>query len=319
MEVTVVGAGVIGLTAAVTLQERGHRVRVISEAPWSANVSGIAGAVWFPYKVGPPARVNVWAARTGRWLEQLAKTRPEAGVDVLTGYEITAEPHGDLRRPWWAGEPTAELQAAHLEHVIAVERVPAPVDGAPDAWKFSAPRAQPSLFLPFLEAQLAQPIEHHRVTDLDAVAGDVVINCSGIAARELCDDDKLVPLFGQIVIADRGGTDPTTTITDDRDPNDFFYIIPRRDEVVLGGCSIPFPPGDVPRIDPTITTRIIAHAKRLGIAIGALRGECVGLRPYRSEVRLERVGRVIHNYGHGGAGFTLCRGCAEDVAALVTA
>jgi D-amino-acid oxidase len=41
------------------------------------------------------------------------------------------------------------------------------------------------------------------------------------------------------------------------------------------------------------------------------------LRPYRPEVRLERDGRVIHNYGHGGSGFTLCRGCAEDVVALV--
>jgi D-amino-acid oxidase len=40
-------------------------------------------------------------------------------------------------------------------------------------------------------------------------------------------------------------------------------------------------------------------------------------------VRLERDrlrdGRIaIHNYGHGGAGFTLCRGCAEDVAKLVS-
>ena len=26
---------------------------------------------------------------------------------------------------------------------------------------------------------------------------------------------------------------------------------------------------------------------------------------------------LVHNYGHGGAGFTLCRGCAEDVAALL--
>ena len=46
----------------------------------------------------------------------------------------------------------------------------------------------------------------------------------------------------------------------------------------------------------------------------------VGLRPGRSEVRLEveRAGgrTVIHNYGHGGAGFTLCWGCADEVAGL---
>ncbi|MGN6106299.1 MAG: FAD-dependent oxidoreductase [Kofleriaceae bacterium] len=45
-----------------------------------------------------------------------------------------------------------------------------------------------------------------------------------------------------------------------------------------------------------------------------------GLRPYRLEVRLERdpdEPRIVHNYGHGGAGYTLCRGCAEQVAAIV--
>jgi D-amino-acid oxidase len=317
MEVTVVGAGVIGLTTALTLQEHGHRVRVVAAEPWSSNVSGVAGAVWFPYKVGPPARVNVWAARTRRWLEQLAHASPQAGIDVLTGYEITLEPHGELRRPWWAGEPTAELQAAHLENAIAVERVPAPVTGAPHAWKFIAPRAQPSLFLPYLESALSRPIERRNITNLASEPGDIVVNCTGMAARELCNDDHLVPLLGQIVMTERGSVDLTTTITDDRDPDDFFYIIPRRNELVLGGCSIPFPPGATPDVDPEITQRILAHSQRLGIQVGALRGVRVGLRPYRSEVRLEREGRVIHNYGHGGAGFTLCRGCAEDVAALV--
>ena len=33
-------------------------------------------------------------------------------------------------------------------------------------------------------------------------------------------------------------------------------------------------------------------------------------------IRLEREGRIIHNYGHGGAGYTLSWGCAEAVAAL---
>jgi len=48
----------------------------------------------------------------------------------------------------------------------------------------------------------------------------------------------------------------------------------------------------------------------------------VGLRPYRkSGVRVE-AGRmndgrtIIHNYGHGGAGFTLSWACAEEVYAI---
>ena len=42
----------------------------------------------------------------------------------------------------------------------------------------------------------------------------------------------------------------------------------------------------------------------------------VGLRPVRPQVRLERVGDVVHCYGHGGAGVTLSWGCADEVTAL---
>jgi D-amino-acid oxidase len=35
-------------------------------------------------------------------------------------------------------------------------------------------------------------------------------------------------------------------------------------------------------------------------------------------VRLERVGHVVHCYGHGGAGVTLSWGVAEEVVALAT-
>jgi D-amino-acid oxidase len=52
----------------------------------------------------------------------------------------------------------------------------------------------------------------------------------------------------------------------------------------------------------------------------------VGLRPARPSVRLEeerlahgagQVSRVVHCYGHGGAGVTLSWGCADEVASLV--
>ena len=56
---------------------------------------------------------------------------------------------------------------------------------------------------------------------------------------------------------------------------------------------------------------ILARAARL---VPQLRGarvlqHRVGLRPARPAVRLEREGRVVHCYGHGGAGVTLSWGC----------
>lgn len=307
MEVTVVGAGVIGLTTALALEEHGHTVRVVAAATGELTTSAVAGAVWFPYRAGPPAKVARWAAHTRTWLEALAWIDPVAGVDVLTGYEITNDDGRQI--PWWAA-------------AIEVSRSPAPVTGTPPSWRFKAPRAEPAKLLPYLASRLRGAIDHRTVFDLAAEHGDVIINCTGLAARELASDDALYPLFGQIVIAEPGAVDLSTTITDHRDPGRIFYVIPRRDMLVLGGCSLPYPPGASPAIDPDVTTRILAHARSLGLAIGAVRSERVGLRPYRLEVRLERdpaTPRIIHNYGHGGAGFTLCRGCAEEVVALVSA
>lgn len=52
-----------------------------------------------------------------------------------------------------------------------------------------------------------------------------------------------------------------------------------------------------------------------------------GLRPGRSNVRLELQETlinnkpliIVHNYGHGGCGVTLCIGCADEAAEIVEA
>ena len=68
---------------------------------------------------------------------------------------------------------------------------------------------------------------------------------------------------------------------------------------------------------------VLRNAEALWAALDRSKivGYAVGLRPSRTEVRLEseKVGGrlLIHNYGHGGAGVTLAWGCADEVASLV--
>jgi len=295
---------VIGLSTALALEEHGHDVRVVAAAAEDAITSAVAGASWFPYRAGPPARVAAWAATTRAWLDPLVADRA-AGVDLVTGYEITDET-SDAPPPWWA---------AHVE----VSRAPAPVTGAPMAWRFQSACIEPLRMMAWLTARIRGPIERRQVTDLAAEPGEVVVNCSGLAARELAGDPEISGLLGQVVIVEPGGADRTFTLTDHRSIEEVFYVIPRREELVLGGCTLPWPPGAQPVIDPAITERILGQARALGLAVGPVKRVRAGLRPYRAEVRLERDGRIIHNYGHGGAGYTLSRGCAEEVAQLVAA
>ena len=72
------------------------------------------------------------------------------------------------------------------------------------------------------------------------------------------------------------------------------------------------------REETTASIRRFAVALHPALADAPLLDILVGLRPGRPQVRLEKElykGRpLIHNYGHGGSGFTLSWGCAADVA-----
>jgi D-amino-acid oxidase len=303
-EVTVVGAGVVGLTTAIALKAAGHRVRVLAAERPEATTSAAAGALWFPFQVGPPERVHGWARSTRTWLLELARTAPEAGVDLVSVTECADDP----RRPWWA-EAVDGLR-------LLDQRQPS---GARYAWSFEAPRIEPALHLRWLESQLEAPLTLGRVERLEDVAGDgIVVNCSGIGARALAGDETLQSVLGQTVIAELGEVDPGHAYGDERNPEAMLYVIPRRQEVVIGGCALPFSGDRLPPPDPALRRAILDRAARAGIRHGRPLRDAVGLRPFRPSVRLERNGRVLHHYGHGGAGYTLAWGSAQDVAKLVS-
>jgi len=132
-------------------------------------------------------------------------------------------------------------------------------------------------------------------------------------------DADLEPHRGQVAIVPRIEGLSCAIVCDDAP---LMYAIPRANDCVFGGTN---EVSDNLTADPATTSRIVAECSRvLNIDKPPVEAERVGLRPFRkSGVRLERDrlrdGRtVIHNYGHGGAGFTLSWGCAREVVELAT-
>ncbi|MFB9312480.1 FAD-dependent oxidoreductase [Nocardioides plantarum] len=145
--------------------------------------------------------------------------------------------------------------------------------------------------------------------------GDAVVNCSGLGARLLGADHTVVPVAGQVVVVEQIGLERFWL--DDRAGRPVTYVVPRAREIVLGGTADELEWSRTP--SPRVAADIVQRAAELvpGLAHARVLRHKVGLRPWRPDVRLERVGRVVHCYGHGGAGVTLSWGCAQDVAQQV--
>ena len=153
------------------------------------------------------------------------------------------------------------------------------------------------------------------------VDGDVIVLAAGLRSADLVGDPDVYPVRGQIVRLSNPGL--TRWLLDDGDPEALTYVVPRFDDVVCGGTAEPGQLDLTP--DPDVEAAILARARALEPALAGARvtGRAVGLRPARTVVRLEaevRDGRrIVHCYGHGGAGVTLSWGCADDVVGLVDA
>ncbi len=318
--VTVLGAGVVGLTAARALQDAGFDVRVVAEASGLEESSGAAGAVWFVYGPGLDSeRVQRFARETHARLCALARTLGAAGVRVVPAYVAVDE----TARPDWAGSMPAEAELAFVECADLPLELQREVRGRGPAcgWRFRAPVVDPALHLAWLEAGLARPIERRRVADLRELPG-LVVNCTGRLAERLVDDPSLEPRRGRTALVTRGRLPRDHASIDDRDETALFYSIPRGpagSEVVLGGIDVARTrPDEELASSPAELAAILARARSGGIDPEGPVVEKFGWRPSRrGGPRVEREGRIVHDYGHGGAGYTLAYGSARAVVELV--
>jgi D-amino-acid oxidase len=295
VRVTVVGAGVVGLTTAVALRSVGIEADVVARDPPEATTSAVAAALWYPYRALPADRVTAWSAAT---YEELSELAGAAGVRMLPGTEALEPGAPD---PWWRD---------------AVPDLRRTTDGL----RFTAPVVDMSVHLPWLAERLRAlggAIERRALGSLDELDADAVVNCAGLGARELAGDASLSAVRGQIVRVAAPGV--TEWLVDQRDPERLVYVVPRERDVVLGGTAQEDDEDREP--DPATTDAIRARCAEMVPAVrdAPIVSVAVGLRPARPAVRLEAEGRVVHCYGHGGAGVTLAWGCAVEVAALLGA
>lgn len=299
--VVVVGAGVVGLSVAVRLLEAGLRVDVIARDLPLETTSSVAAALWYPYLAGPRDKVTAWARTTYDELGRLAGTGAD-GVTLRRGTELLREHQPD---PWWAAAvPGLQRVETHAPYR--------------DGWSFLTPVVEMTAYLPWLADRVRDgggTITRMALARLPE--GPLVVNCSGLGSRALASDPTTRPVRGQVVVVEQVGLEEWWLAEPGPGADLPTYVVPRSRDIVLGGTD---EDGEWSRTpSPVVAADIVRRAEELVPALVGARvlRHRVGLRPYRPTVRLERVGDVVHCYGHGGAGVTLAWGCAAEVAELV--
>ncbi|MFI5322751.1 MAG: FAD-dependent oxidoreductase [Thermodesulfobacteriota bacterium] len=308
----VLGSGVSGLTCGIRLLEEGFNVRIAAFNFPPHTTSDIAPAYWYPYKVAPQDSVLKWAEFSYEKFEDLTLL-PESGISMTELFKIFDQ---HVEDPFWGSAVRSYRRAA------SEELPPGYVDG----FVTVVPRIETPAYMKYLLKSYADLGGEIKKLDIEADSLEelsldrtLVVNCAGLGGGKLCGDGNTFPIRGQIVRVSNIGLKRVVSVESGRLAP--IYIVPRNEDCILGGTA---EENDWNlNIDPDTSDQILKKCMTIEPALAGAEviGHRVGLRPGRTEVRLETEklpgGRtVIHNYGHGGAGFTLSWGCAEDVLKL---
>ncbi|WEB40622.1 FAD-binding oxidoreductase [Streptomyces yunnanensis] len=308
--IVVVGGGVSGLTTGVVLLEAGLPVRLVAEEI-PGRTSLAAGAMWGPYLVEPWEKVREWSLTSLAIFRTLAEAGT-AGVRWTSGVEAARHP---AEAPGWSDLLPDFRQAAASE-------LP---DDFVSGHRFTVPLIDMPVYLDHLLRQfrdLGGEIEQREVRSLDEfVDASAIVNCAGLGAAALAEDTTLRPIRGQHVVVENPGI--TDFVSEDTGLSpDLVCFYPHGDPIVLGGTAIDGD-GDLTE-DAAVAKEIVERCAAIEPRLADARviSQRVGVRPTRHEVRVESTRRgdgvrLIHNYGHGGAGVTRSWGCAREAARLV--
>ncbi|EDW51913.1 D-aspartate oxidase [Drosophila sechellia] len=331
--IAVIGAGVNGVASAIKILEHyvkdgktPIRVTIISE-DFTPNTTGDGSAgLWGPYLLGSTSQAKVykWSKSMHQFLEQiwLSEDAGEAGVCLLPCIRLSTSTVGTVEDFWrdivYGAVNLSKEQLAAYNKGRSVKFT--------SGLSFVTYTSEPIKLLSYLMKRFTRNggvVVRKRITDLEAFVADseydVIVNCSGLGSKTLLNDDQMYAVRGQVSRVKANWI--FSAMLDESD--DGNYIIPNTESVVLGGTHQERDYNS--KVCQKDRQMIVDGCRRYipGLEHTKSLFDWVGLRPGRTQLRLEaeRRGRklLIHNYGHGGSGVTLCWGCADDVLDILLA
>jgi len=246
----VIGCGSVGLTCARQLQRRGFDVTIYAAAipPNVTSNMSLAGFTPSSGLVINDRRTAEWDAQYRRAYDiayrqlQLFAGNPLSGVSWLDNISLTdtlpaeAPPTAE-RAPLPDGADTEREIFGPGEHPFQTKY----------AIRSPQIRIEPNIYLDFLMRDVilfggkivVRKFDSER--DLASLSEPIVINCTGLGARDLFGDKELLPLKGQLVVLvpqeeikyhTNGGTHERPA------PGQLgIHMMSRRDGIILGGTS----------------------------------------------------------------------------------
>lgn len=352
-KVLIIGAGVSGLTTAYCLQKANYKTVVVAEY-FSPNVtSNVAGALWeWPPAVCGYHQNQVSLKRSKEWCMESYAQFFELAKDKSTGVNIKPvifffrenvnENNFHLMKMNELKNKVKEFR--HDKKIIEEEGIN-PNIGLVDAYCHLAPMINTDIYMEWLmkevkkmgseiiERKISGKIKDQEQELLTQYKCDFIINCSGLGAMELA-DEYMYPLRGALIrIKNDGKYFPVlnkaycVSFDEKTKKQDIVFIVPRGENHVILGAL-----GEKDEWDKSINLENYKPIKEMlsrcqeflpylkNAQLDEQEPVRVGLRPFREEnVRLEldENTRIIHNYGHGGAGVTFSWGCAHEIVTLV--
>ena len=255
--VAVIGCGVMGLTTARLLQDRGFDATIYAKELPPNTTSNIAGGQWSPFTVfdddaATPAfreQLERAARLSNRYFQSLVGDT--YGVRWIENYILRNNPPRE--------QPPSPINDLYFEQEV-VPRDQHPF-AATHVSRFTTMLIEPAVFLPaitrdfLLRGGKIHIREFREPRDLFALEEKVVVNCAGLGARALVNDAELTPIKGQLAILLPQPEVDYIMLKGD------YYMFPRRDGIVLGGTHDRGEWGlDV---DPAVTARILTNHRAI--------------------------------------------------------